>query len=438
MKLTARQEEAQALLATAATHLMLFGGSRSGKTFLLVRAVVMRALKAAGSRHAILRFRFNHLKASIVHDTFPKVMQLCFPDTAYRIDKTDWFVDLPNASTIWFGGLDDKDRTEKILGQEYVTIFLNECSQIPLSSRDMALTRLAQAVVQRLKGRADTPLKPRMYYDCNPPSKGHWSYRLFGAKEDPTTGRALDTPEDFGSMQMNPRDNAENLAPGYLATLDALPARMRRRFRDGEFGEANPNALWTEETLEKWRVVGGELPDLQRIVIGVDPSGSGDEDNADNDEIGIAVAALGTDGVGYILEDCSIKAGPGKWGSIAVGAYERHAADVVVGEVNFGGAMVQYVIQTQRPRTPFKAVTASRGKVVRAEPIAALYEQGRVRHVGEFRELEQELLAFTTTGYLGEGSPNRADATIWALYELFPGLVRRQRKGEQRFETAVM
>lgn len=439
MKFTARQQQAFLLLQSAAAHVMLFGGSRSGKTFLLVWAIVARALKAPRSRHAILRFRFNHLKASIIHDTFPKVMELCFPEVTWRLDKTDWFVELPNGSTIWFGGLDDKERTEKILGQEYATIFLNECSQIPLSSRDIALTRLAQAVMQHLQGCGDAPLRPRMYYDCNPPTKGHWSYRLFGAHEDPQTGRPLDTPDDYRSMQMNPRDNAENLAPDYLKTLESLPARMRRRFLDGEFGEANPNALWTDEIIERWRV-NGALPDLQRIAVGVDPSGSGDEDNAGNDEIGIIVAALGTDGVGYVLEDVSLKAGPAKWGAVAVNAWERHAADVVVGEVNYGGAMVQHVIQTAKAgrRVPFKAVTASRGKVVRAEPISALSEQGKLRLVGEFRELEQELLSFSTTGYLGEGSPNRADAMIWAAYELFPGLIRAQSRAQHREAYAVM
>jgi phage terminase large subunit-like protein len=429
VKFTQRQLAAQALLAGIATHILLYGGSRSGKTFLLVRAVVMRALKAPKSRHAILRFRFNHIKASIIHDTFPKVMEVCFPEVRYRLDKTDWFAEFPNGATIWFGGLDDKERTEKILGQEYVTIYLNECSQIPLASRDIALTRLAQQVIQCMDGQGDgVQMRPRMYYDCNPPPKNHWVYRMFIAKLDPLKLTEIANPDNYVAMQMNPVDNTDNLAPEYLATLQSLPERLRKRFLDGQFGDANPNALWTEEILERWRVVNASLPDLQRIVVGVDPSGSDDEDNADNDEIGIAVAALGTDGIGYVLEDCSLKAGPLTWGGVATGAYERHAADVVVGEINFGGAMVSHVIQTARPRTPFKAVTASRGKVVRAEPIAALFESGRIRMVGEFQKMENELLSFSTTGYTGSGSPNRADAMIWACYELFPGLVRSEKK----------
>src|SRR5207253_2197648 len=149
----------------------------------------------------------------------------------------------------------------------------------------------------------------------------------------------------------------------------------------------------------------------------------GDVDNADNDAIGIVVVGLGTDGNAYVLEDCTVKAGPATWGKVATDAYSRHSADVVVGEINFGGAMVAHVVQTARPRTPFKAVTASRGKVVRAEPFSSLYETGKVRHAGEFSDLEDELTAFTTNGYLGTGSPNRADALIWALAELFPAIV---------------
>lgn len=432
MKLTAKQEQAQHILAGPATHCMLFGGSRSGKTFLHMRNVIFRALKAPGSRHAVLRFRFNHVKASIVLDTFPKVMSLAFPGVESKIDKTDWYAKL-GESQIWFGGLDDKERTEKILGQEHATIYLNECSQIPQNSRDMAATRLAQLVQTRMENREPTRLKPRMYYDCNPPSKAHWSYRMFVQKVDPESKMALSHPDDYASFQMNPEDNTENLAPGYLDTLAALSPRLRKRFLKGEFADATPNQLFADEAIEKWRVLDGDLPDFIRVVVGVDPSGSGDVDNADNDAIGIVVAALGSDGNAYLLEDCTVKAGPATWGKVATDAYDRHEADVVVGEVNYGGAMVQHTIQTARRRTPYKAVTATRGKAVRAEPISALYEQGKVRHVGYFRELEDELTAFSTVGYLGDNSPNRADAAIWALTELFPGVVagKKEKKPDQ-------
>ena len=428
MQLTVKQLEAQEVLAGEATHIMLFGGSRSGKTFLLTRAVATRAIKAPGSRHAILRFRFNHVKASVVMDTFPKVMSLCYPGVDYHVDKTDWYARVGNDSQIWFGGLDDKERTEKILGQEHATLYLNECSQIPFNSQQLATTRLAQNVAQSVEGMAPAILKPRMYYDCNPPSKAHWSYRLFVEGRDPETRKPLPNAADYVCFQINPEDNAENLPPGYLGTLKSLSHRLQRRFLAGEFGDATPNALFQESDVDKWRVTDGKVPDMVRIAVGVDPSGSGDVDNADNDEIGIVVAGLGTDGNAYVIEDASVKAGPATWGRVATTAYERHEANVVVGEVNYGGAMVQHVVQTARPRTPFKAVTASRGKHIRAEPFSALYEQGKVRHVGYMPELEDELCGFSTGGYMGIRSPNRADALIWALAELFAGIVMRKKQ----------
>ena len=178
----------------------------------------------------------------------------------------------------------------------------------------------------------------------------------------------------------------------------------------------------------------GVLPDFVRVVVGVDPSGSGDIDNADNDAIGICAGALGTDGNVYLLEDNTVKAGPATWGNVAVNTYERLEADCIVGEINYGGAMVESTIQTARKGRPlnYKAVTATRGKVVRAEPMSALYEQGKVRHVGYHHELEDEMSQFSTVGYLGDRSPNRADAWIWVLTELFAGVVAPRRDPAKR------
>jgi predicted phage terminase large subunit-like protein len=430
--LTPKQLEAQPMLAGSAKHLMLFGGSRSGKTFLHCRNIGMRAIKAPGSRHGIFRFRALHVHESIVLDTWPKMMKLAFPHVQWTMHKGDGYAAIHTGaedSEIWFGGLDDAERVEKILGKEFSTLYFNESSQIPMSSVDMAITRLAQKVDMRIEGREPSILKVRAYYDCNPPSKAHWTYKRFVLKVDPETGEPLTNPQEYDSFQINPSDNVQNLSADYLDTLKGMSQRLQKRFLRGEFSDATPNQLFPEETIEKWRHgTDQQLPDLVRVVVAVDPSGSGDVDNADNDAIGIVVVGLGTDGRAYVLDDVTVKAGPATWGNVAVSAFDRHAADVVVGEGNFGGAMVQHVIQTARPRTPFKLVTASRGKAVRAEPFSALYEQGKVRHVGIFRELEDELTAFSTAGYVGERSPNRADALVWALTEIFPGLVRDRSK----------
>lgn len=427
--LTARQEEAQGLLAGPQMHTLLYGGSRSTKTFLLCRAVTVRALKAPRSRHCILRFRLGHIKSSVIMDTFPKMMRLAFPDRKYELNKSDFYARFDNESEVHFAGLDDKERVEKILGNEYATMLFNECSQIPYGSRNLALTRLAQNVTQNVDG-IEKQLPLRAYYDCNPPRKGHWTYRLFRLKVDPESRQSLRDPENYACMQLNPKDNP-HLPPEYIRSLEAMSGRMRKRFLEGEFADDSPNSLFSEESLDKWRVIDENLPEMLRIVVAVDPSGADDEDNQDNDEIGICVCGLGIDGNGYVLEDLTCKAGPSTWGRVATDAYDRHGADRIVAEINFGGAMVRSVIHTARPRTPFRAVTASRGKSVRAEPVSALCETGKIRLAGYFRELEDELCGFTTHGFTGEQSPNRADAMVWAMSDLFPELLRHKEKPDE-------
>jgi hypothetical protein len=430
-QLTSDQVSANALLAGRAMHTMLFGGSRSGKTFLICRGLSVRALKAANSRHAMLRHRLGHIKQSVVQDTFPKMMKLCHPKVEYELHKSDLVATFENGSELWFGGLDDKDRIEKILGNEYATVALNECSQISWAARNMALTRLAQQATERLIVAGELierQLPLRMWYDENPPDKAHWSYRVFIQKIDPETKKPLANPEQYGAMQLNPGGNVANLADGYVDSLKGMSARMQKRFLLGEFKDANPGALFPSENVDKWRELDStDMPDMQRIVVAVDPSGADDDDNVENDAIGIIVAGLGVDGNGYVLEDLTVKGGPGLWGKVVSNAYERWSADKVVAEVNYGGAMVKQVIQAARkalslPPVPFRAVTASRGKVVRAEPVSALVETGRIRFVGYFHALEDELSAMTTHGYMGEDSPNRADAFVWAFAELFPAL----------------
>lgn len=423
-KLTRKQELANGVLGSDATHCMLYGGSRSGKTFLLTRALLTRAL-AHKSRHAMLRYRFNHIKASIIYDTLPKVLAECFPGVAdrSRLDKTDWFMTLPNGSEVWFGGLDDKERTEKILGQEYATMYLNECSQIPWASRNMAMTRLAQ----------NTPLRLKAYYDCNPPGMAHWTYRLFMEKRDPDRRTAVLNPQNYTAMIMNPKDNEENLPPSYLEELQNMSEAMRRRFLLGQFADTSDSALWTLELLDQQRIVDDKTPEMVRIVVAVDPSGAAGDEDIRSDEIGMVVCGLGKDGRGYILEDISGRMAPAQWGKAAVSAYDRWGADCIVAEENFGGAMVAEVIRgaASNPERktggniPYRAVKASRGKIARAEPIAALFEQQKVSLVGYFPEMEDQFCAMTTAGYIGSRSPDRADAAIWALASLFPAMTRQ-------------
>lgn len=428
--LTAKQIEANRLLGSPVRNIMLRGGARSGKTFLLIRAIMQRAINAPGSRHAVFRFRFNHVKTSVWSDTLPKVLKLCFPSVPARFDKTDFFVELPGGSQIWIGGLDDKERVEKVLGQEYATLYFNESSQIPWNSIETAMSRLAQKVdlapvIAAATGRAHLALKA--YFDCNPPSKLHWSYQLFKAKLKPGTKEALSNPADYAEMLINPGDNRENLPDEYFEVLDSMSAAKQVRFLRGEWASEINGALWTLEDriveggavipgIDALRVTAEQRPIMRRVVVAVDPSGTKGDDSGD--DIGIVVAGVGIDGRAYVLEDATCQLSPDGWGRRAAEMYHRHGADRILGERNFGGAMVEFVIKTADKLAAYKEVVASRGKVVRAEPVAALYEQGKVSHVGSFPDLEDQMCNFTASGYVGEGSPDRADALVWALTEL--------------------
>ena len=421
-RLTNAQDKAMDVLGSGATHVALGGGSRSGKTFLLVRTVIIRAARASNSRHAIFRFRFNSVKSSVILDTLPKVLRLCFPGAlppiSEALNKTDWYYTLPNGSEIWFGGLDDKERTEKILGMEFATIYFNECSQIPWASVVLALTRLAQK---------NENIELRALYDFNPPSKKHWTYQLFIDKRNPEDRQPVPEPMAYAYYMINPHDNADNLDKGYIAMLESLPEKARNRFLWGRFGDDSEGALWTEELLAQNRILGqsGELPDWLRIIVAVDPSGTKGAEDERSDEVGIVVAALGTDSHGYLLEDLSGRYSPEEWGQIAVQAYHRHKADRIVGESNYGGDMVRAIVQAQDRNVPYAEVRASRGKVVRAEPISHLYEQQRIHHVGYFPELEEQMCNMLQSGYVGLKSPDRCDSLVWAMTELFPGMTRR-------------
>jgi phage terminase large subunit-like protein len=212
-------------------------------------------------------------------------------------------------------------------------------------------------------------------------------------------------------------DNAANLPKQFLDRLKKRygGTRLGRQELNAEILDDLPGALWTRAMIDDKRIQ--EAPDMRRIVVAVDPSGTaGSED--DGDSIGIVIAGQGIDGRGYVLGDWTCKLSPDGWGKRAVQAYHKFGADRIIAERNFGGAMVEHVIRTVDKSASYKEVTASRGKVARAEPIAALYEQGRVSHVGGLPELEDQMCQIGPEGFIGEGSPDRADALVWALSEL--------------------
>ena len=429
-----KQLEIERQLRKGKRHNLLVGGSRSGKTFELVKHVVRRALIAPGSRHAILRLRGNAVKSSIRLDTLPKVCRLVYPRMTFKPHDQDGYLTFPGDSEIWYGGLDDKERVEKILGNEFSTIILNECSQIPYASVLIARTRLAQ-VVRDYRGRT---LVQQELCDLNPVGKSHWSHREFIQKIDPESRKPLHDPDEHFFSFLQPSDNAANLDPAYIESLKYAPERTRRRFYDGQYVDDVEGALWTIEALENARITLEDLPEtMDRLVIGIDPSGTNGDEETRSDDVGIV--ACGREGTGdkskaYLLEDGSCNEPPLVWAQRAIAMYLKWGADRIVAERNFGGEMVRAVIDAAARSMnvvlpSVELVTASRGKAVRAEPISVLcghqlsgaWVSDRVRHVGEFPLLEEELLNFSVYGYLGPKSPNRADAYVWAMTDMMLG-----------------
>lgn len=234
-------------------------------------------------------------------------------------------------------------------------------------------------------------------------------------------------------------DNRGNLAPGFIEAVTAQfgGTRLGRQELDGAMMEDVEGALWTRDLIERCRVrhvpavAAGEGAALSRVVVGVDPpAGSGD-----GDACGIVVAGVGMDGRAYVVADASVEGrGPEGWARAVAGAAFAHGADRVIAEANNGGAMIESVLRAVDDSLPVRLVHASRGKSARAEPVAALYEAGRVAHRGAFPAMEDQLCGMLIGGgYAGPGrSPDRADACVWALTALMLG---KGRAGEVRVRS---
>ncbi len=397
------------LLQLANDHefFMAYGGSRSGKTVALVRNVFLRATKRA-SNHLITRFCYNHARTSLGKQTIPWVLAHCFPGLPVKENKADGYYSVPAAdggeSIVWLGGTDDKERLEKLLGFEYSTIYLNECSQIPWEAIPILQTRLAEM----------SGLSLRMYFDCNPPGKKHWTFKVFEEGVYPD-----DEPHfwDAVKIQVNPRDNLTNLPPEYLRVLERLPLRQRQRFLDGLYLADIEGALWSDQMVNL--ALAREPAELRKTVVAVDPAVT---NNTGSDECGIVVCSLDENRCGVVHDDLSGKMSTRKWAQSVVNACYAWEANEVVAEVNQGGDLVKDAIKAVDPAIKVVMVRAAKGKLARAEPVSELYESDpldgstRVTHMKRMPKLESELTE--TVLDQCKASPNRLDALVWGLTHL--------------------
>ena len=245
------QKKALELLKGEAKHVLLFGGSRSGKTTVLVMAIIYRAAAFPGSRHLICRYRAKDARSSVLHETLIPWLNKTIGAKNYKANVHDGLITLWNGSEIWIGGLGDKEQVDRILGHEYVTIYFNEVSQISYSAITTAYSRLAMKV---------EGCKNKFFYDCNPCSPMHWAYKVFIRKIEPRTDEKLLKPELYDSTILNPMDNAENLDEDYISDiLDNMPEKQRARFRDGLW--VKPDGSIYEKFEESMILRREELPD---------------------------------------------------------------------------------------------------------------------------------------------------------------------------------
>ena len=372
---------------------MLYGGAGSGKTHFFLNVIFKRAMVINGCRQICFRKRFEHVKNTLWNSA-KEHLELEWPDL-YKdceINRSGgtWSIKI-NDSEVLFSGLDDKERIEKHLGAEFATIYINEASEI-LDEKDVDL--IASRLRQKIDGRH------LLLLDENPPSKSHWSYKRY--IEQQAKGRV--------AFKINPRDVAENLPTSYIERLKKLPERLRKRFWDGEFLSDVEGALWSYEMILKTRKEqhGG----IGRIVVALDPPVTSNENS---DEAGIIVAA--EKGTGYkVLADRSLKGSPSEWAAATAKAYYDFGADCIVAEVNQGGDLVELALKSVNENLPVKKVRATRGKHIRAEPVASLYEQGLVEHENGLIDLEDQLQSWVPNS--GLKSPDRLDALVWAFHEL--------------------
>jgi phage terminase large subunit-like protein len=267
---------------------------------------------------------------------------------------------------------------------------------------------------------------------ANTQLKNAWDQAAFGLRlgEHPhsiasttprntTPYRAIRAMDDTSFTHASLFDNPHN-SEQWVAMMRKKyeGTRLGRQELRGELLDDIEGALWDRRIVELVRVSADEAPELVVIVVAIDPAATSSEDSSDT---GIVVVGLGTDGLGYVLDDRTCHLPPDGWGTRAVRAYEKWNADYIVGEVNNGGEMVEHVIATIDPKISFRAVSASRGKQTRAQPIAAMYGDGRnrestIKHVGGFPELEDQMCSWVPGE---EDSPDRLDALVWGFTEIF-------------------
>ena len=359
------------------------GGRGAGKTFVGAYDLLKRA--RPGRLYMVVAPTYTMLRDACLRTFLSLTEQLRY---LRDLNRSDLRARLGNGAEVLFRSADEPDR---LRGANLSGVWLDEASVMAQAAFDVVIACLREGGEQGWLSATFTPK-----------GQTHWTYKVFGGERpDVLLVRAGTRENPFLPPQF-----ADTIARQYTAF-------MARQELEGSFIGDVPGALWKRPLVDATRLT--EHPPLTRVVVAIDPAVTSAEGA---DETGIVVAGLGTDGQGYVLADETLQASPHAWASAAITAYHAHKADRIVAEVNNGGEMVELTLRTVDPNVPYRAVHASRGKRTRAEPIAALYEQGRVHHVGDLSALEDQMTTWTPED---RDSPDRMDALVWALTELMLG-----------------
>lgn len=380
-----------------------FGGRGSGKSHHFAEDVIETAVRRSGLRVVCVREVQKTLKESAKRLLEDKITHHGLWPLFGGKPRND-HITTPGGGVILFQGMQDHT-AESIKSLEGFDVAWVEEAQT-LSARSLEFLR-------------PTIRKPgsELWFSWNPRNPSDPVDLFF---------RGTQPPENAVVRKVNYSDN-----PFFPAELEEERLHDQRTNRDryahiwlGEYEPTAIGAIWNRQTIHAHRRTREDMPELGRIVVAIDPAVSSE---TGSDEHGIVAAGIGKDGRGYVLEDSTTRGTPRKWADRAIATFDMLGADAIVVERNQGGDMVKHTLQTVRPGLPVIDVVATRGKHVRAEPIAALYEMGRVSHVGTFPELEDQMCQMTASGYEGAGSPDRCDALVWALTQLMPSIVRKER-----------
>ncbi len=384
----------------------VWGGRGSGKSHFFAEAVVEKCLMQPGTRVVCVREVQKSLKDSVKRLIEDKIEALGVGD---RFNVKSAEIGTPGGGVIVFQGLQDHT-AESVKSLEGFNVAWAEEAQ-SLSARSLELLR----PTIRAPG-------SEIWASWNPRNAADPIDQLL---------RGITPPSDAIVVRANYSDN-----PFFPPELEAEREFDQRTKPDryghiwlGDYEPVAIGAIWDRLVLHRNRRA--EVPPMARILVAVDPAVSSERGS---DEHGIVVVGIGQDGRGYLLADYTLRGTPLQWAGRAVAALDEFGADAIVIERNQGGDMCAQTLRTIRPHLRIIEVVATRGKHVRAEPIAALYSLDRISHVGTFQRLEDQMCQMTAGGYEGEGSPDRVDALVWGFTELFPTINRGAAKPPPRVE----